>query len=180
MIQAWNYIADVRNRLLALIHYRRNLNNFVSINNVAKVHDADYVPLLSGKPSARTAGDFPQIDVAYGDGTDPLLANIQTIGLEPEDTVELYNDFAVVMTFEGRQYDANAQTELEVMSALRAGGRQLALPSLPDSALDYVVRWGDARIRRQPRKAYKAVRMESRAVIRVYMEIMGSEFNFDV
>jgi hypothetical protein len=182
-MEAWNYIAELRNRLLALIHYRNGLVGFVGIANVAKVVDNALNPLPISKPSAGLPIDFPQIDVTYGGGEDDAFNAVETIDeplfFDAGEPKPVKRDFSIVIIHEARQYDKNAQVDLEVCEAIKAGGRMLSMPADPiATALVYVVKWGPMRFDVRPRNVKKKVRMQTRITLTVEMQIEVGEFNF--
>lgn len=181
MIRAVNYVAMIRNRLLTLLHARMAVNGFAGVANVATPDDTAYVPRPLGKPSAGIASDFPQIDIENGAGDVPGYNPSPTTAVNGEPLEwECTQDFTFVVIHHGKQHDLNSQNDLEVIEAIRAGGRQLAVPGVADSALGFVSHWGPVTTARRSRRVKRAIRHTSRIGVRVTFILYPPELSQDV
>lgn len=182
----FDHISTVRNRYLALLNADVSAGGTASMLRAAnkpKANDnRDYG--VKAKSQVGIASDFPFLDILYGDGDDELfaLADASQVPLDFGDGDD-NQEFAVMQEFVFRVIHRAMNDEVttlearKVVEAIRAGGRQMAIPGTPGSELAFVLSQGPATIRRTPEWIMEGARYVHRITIPVRMVLLQSEVN---
>lgn len=175
---AVNFIAAVRERLILLLERHDPTREVFKLRNTSRRNDTGRRGLRVG--STATASEFHRGTLRVGDGEEgeykPESLGDEDGHDDPERTIPFEQEYVLRVVHEGENETANAQYDLEVVKAWRAGGFRLNDPLTPNSGLPYVFGWATIRtVRPDHENVMGDTRAVSRIVIPVRMQLLQSE-----
>jgi hypothetical protein len=181
----FDYQTTVRNRLIALIAAIDPGGVKFRPGTTETPGDATKAGVRGRTAGKVTKPFFPTVEVLDGRSVDDAYNTIDTIGGEdrdpaafPHDVVPIRQEYFVRVTHADENQARNAAEDRLIAEALRAGGRQLANPATPNSALSFVVKWGPLDFDRPaPRWIKRDVRRQSIATVPVEIELKVGELS---
>jgi hypothetical protein len=181
----FDYQTPIRNRMIVLIGAIDPAGQRFRPGTTETANDTTKSGVRGRTAGKVTKPFFPTVEVLDGRTIDDAYNTIETIGgndrdptVSPEDVVPIRQEFFVKVTHADENQTRNATECRLIAEALRAGGRQLANPTTPNSALPYVVKWGPIDFDRMPPRWIKRdVRRQSIASVNVEIELKVGELS---
>jgi hypothetical protein len=183
MADPFDYQSAIRNRLILLIGKIDPAGVRFRPGTTETAGDTSKSGVRGRTAAKVTPNYFPVVEVFDGRTTDDMYANVETVGLNdrdgqlfPNEIVPVTQEMFVRVTHANENQTRNAAEDRLIAEALRAGGRQLANPDVPDSELQFVNAWGPLTWDRPaPRWIKKDIRRVSLGTLSVVCDVTLSE-----
>jgi hypothetical protein len=175
-----NHGKHIRDRIIALLAADAAASAMLKTANRSQADDPRRYPVPRGKPTVGASTDFPELDWTVGAVDEPsyVPGDDWTIDMEPPETVQISQTIDGRLIHEAMNDDDNEGEAATVRRAIRNGGRQLALPGQPDTALPYVLGWGITH-RRQAEWVKEGARHVTRISVNVIVLAYRDELETD-
>lgn len=173
-MSALNYNLALHDRLWAILLDHAPAAALFKVGNRVKLNR----PVPDRKPASKQPADYPELTIKPTDGTDSAFDVPETFGDLNSENLP-YWEYDVTQSFEATiihdTLELDTEAEAEFLTALRKAGRQLALPSTPDSDLAYVLTWGPITTRRTEENQGGRVRAVTRFTFPVNMQFTHAQ-----